>query len=224
MTAPELVFQPWPKTPRLFRDAVITEKIDGTNAAVQIREVDPTPYDSEQVPGSFMLTDTDATGARRTYLVQAQSRKRLIYPNADGEIRDNYGFAAWVHENRAGLIRALGEGIHFGEWWGHGIQRGYDLPEGDRRFSLFNTHRHAKVLEAMAAGYIPAVPGLGVVPVLDAYTFSTERVEQVKARLVESGSVAAPGFMNPEGVIVYHSAINGVFKSLIENDDKPKGE
>ena len=25
-------FEPWPKTPRLRRDCVITEKIDGTNA------------------------------------------------------------------------------------------------------------------------------------------------------------------------------------------------
>ena len=29
-----LVFQPWPKTPRLFRDIFITEKIDGTNVGI----------------------------------------------------------------------------------------------------------------------------------------------------------------------------------------------
>lgn len=31
-----LEFQPWPKIARLNRDIVITEKIDGTNAAVHI--------------------------------------------------------------------------------------------------------------------------------------------------------------------------------------------
>lgn len=34
---------------------------------------------------------------------------------------------------------------------------------------------------------------------------------------------AAPGFMRPEGVVVYHSA-GQVFKALIENDDQPKGD
>jgi hypothetical protein len=32
-------FQGWPKTPRLFRDMIVTEKIDGTNSAVIIEEV-----------------------------------------------------------------------------------------------------------------------------------------------------------------------------------------
>lgn len=29
-------FKAWPKIPRLFRDVIITEKIDGTNAAIHI--------------------------------------------------------------------------------------------------------------------------------------------------------------------------------------------
>ena len=35
----------------------------------------------------------------------------------------------------------LGPGRHFGEWWGHGIQRNYGLKE--KRFSLFNVQRWA---------------------------------------------------------------------------------
>lgn len=34
----ELAFQKYPSTPRLFRDMVITEKIDGTNVAIGITE------------------------------------------------------------------------------------------------------------------------------------------------------------------------------------------
>lgn len=93
-------FKAWPKTPRLFRDVVITEKIDGTNAAV--------------------IVDED------TGTVWAQSRKRLIYP---GKQTDNYGFAGWVEENKNELRDLLGPGHHYGEWWGKGIQHGYGLDE-----------------------------------------------------------------------------------------------
>src|SRR5690349_186886 len=36
MSAPE--FRPWPKTPRLFKDVTVTEKIDGSNGALHITE------------------------------------------------------------------------------------------------------------------------------------------------------------------------------------------
>ena len=47
--------------------------------------------------------------------------------------QDNFGFARWVKEHEDELRTGLGPGTHFGEWWGLGIQRGYDLHE--RRFS-----------------------------------------------------------------------------------------
>ena len=65
--------------------------------------------------------------------VRAGSRKRWITPEDD-----NFGFAAWVRDH-AEELRGLGEGHHFGEWWGRGIQRGYGLQT--RRFSLFNVDR-----------------------------------------------------------------------------------
>ena len=36
------------------------------------------------------------------------------------------------------------------------------------------------------------------------------------------GSIAAPGFLRPEGVVVFHTAAMIGFKKTIENDDKPK--
>lgn len=63
------------------------------------------------------------------------SRTRWITPDAD-----NYGFSRWAHEHKDELL-ALGPGRHFGEWWGSGCQRGYDLPKGEKRFSLFNSCR-----------------------------------------------------------------------------------
>ena len=93
-------FVEWPKIHRLFREVVITEKIDGTNAAIGI---------------SDDLSE-----------VRAQSRKKLITP---GKSTDNYGFAAWVYANKDALVDALGPGLHFGEWCGKGVQQGYGMDE-----------------------------------------------------------------------------------------------
>ena len=174
-------FQAFPKIPRLRREVVITEKIDGTNAAVIITE------DGE---------------------IAAQSRSRLLTP---GKTTDNYGFAAWVQDNREELLR-LGPGRHFGEWYGQGIQRNYGLTE--RRFALFNTAR-------WDPWSVLTPPCCSVVPVL--YTGNLADVDEVVRVLREGGSCAVPGFMQPEGVVVYHTASRSLFKQLLDNDDTPKG-
>lgn len=206
-------FKAWPKTPRLFRDMIITEKIDGTNAAVQILHISDLPHWIIDPP---VLFDGDAryitTIVDNEHILVAQSRKRIITPEYD-----NFGFARWVQENATGLVEVLGKGTHFGEWWGNGIQRGYGLPNGDKRFSLFNVSTHADK-------DLSVVPGLDIVPVLCRYTFDTYVVEIVKENLRNNGSVAAPGFMKPEGVVVFHTASGKVYKSLLENDQNPKGE
>ena len=49
-------FTEWPKTPRLFRDMIVTEKIDGTNSAVGIKpisEVDRVTAWNEEVVTFF---------------------------------------------------------------------------------------------------------------------------------------------------------------------------
>ena len=216
-------FTAWPKTPRLFRDAVITEKIDGTNAAVVV-ERHPFgafaggSYPAGTIAGIIGDARDEAGEPVDEFLVGAQSRSRLLGATKQ---TDNMGFGRWVEANAANLVRALGEGVHFGEWWGNGIQRGYGLPEGDKRFSLFNVHRYQKLLDAYEG---EPIPGLGVVPVLDTYTFSTERTEKVLKELADTGSQAAPGFMRPEGIVVFHSQSRSVYKALLENDHLPKGQ
>jgi hypothetical protein len=174
-----IVFREFSKIPRLSRECVVTEKLDGTNACVAIDE-----------DGSM----------------QAQSRSRLIYP-AD----DNFGFAAWMRENEDEL-RKLGPGHHFGEWWGVGIQRGYGMHE--RRFSLFNVSKWADDAVRPACCH--------VVPVLYAGEFCTAQIDNVVERLREHGSVAKPGFGQPEGIIVYHVAAGFMFKKTCTHDDEPK--
>lgn len=171
-------FKKFRKIPRLSRDIVITEKLDGTNGQIYVPE------------------DLDPSG------VCVGSRNRWLSLETD-----NFGFCKWVHENMEELLQ-LGSGCHYGEWWGEGIQRGYGLKE--KRFSLFNT----SLIE------VPSCCSL--VPVLYVGNFDTNEIDRCLSELEEGGSVAAPGFMSPEGICIYHTASCSYFKKTIVGDDKPK--
>jgi hypothetical protein len=220
-------FRGWPKIARLFRDVVITEKIDGTNAAIGIQQF---PFGwhvggidddgiSHEVPENATLvmgpenSDNGWGLPDVEYLVYAQSRSRVIAPGKT----DNHGFAGWVHGNAQALVDVLGVGLHFGEYWGSGINRGYGLPKGQKRFSLFNTSRWHMCDEKFYS-----VEGLGVVPILYQGEFSTLAVKTTMEILRLGGSAAAPQFMQPEGIVVFHTAANEMFKATLENDEMPK--
>jgi hypothetical protein len=199
-------FTGFPSIARLRRDCVISEKIDGSNAAVFIEELNS---EMDYSDDKFMIAEIkDDNAVFDTYYgVYAQSRKRLITPQDD-----NFGFAKWVQANAEGLVEALGVGLHFGEWFGSGIQRGYGLPKGEKRFYLFNTSRWKDV-------DFSAVPGLGVVPELFVGEFSTENIDRVKAELLETGSHASPGFPCPEGLVIYHTASKNLYKVTYGPED-----
>lgn len=170
-------FRSFPKIARVSRECVITEKIDGTNAQIRIKE---------------------------GQIVSVGSRNRFITIQ-----NDNHRFAAWVEQNKDELIK-LGDGLHFGEWWGIGIQRSYGLFE--RRFSLFRVPKDLVELPKCVS----------VVPTLYTGPFTTEAIEKVLADLVVKGSIAAPGFMKPEGIVIYHKAAGVMFKKTTENDETGK--
>lgn len=141
----------------------------------------------------------------------AGSRSRwLLTP--DGLLEDNFGFGRWVLEHQEELIPGLGIGRHYGEWWGAGIQRKYGLDE--KRFSLFNTKQWSTP-DRPACCY--------VVPVLYQGAFDQIIIEDWINTLRTEGSQAAPGFMKPEGVVIWHDAARVYFKKTIEGDEKPKG-
>lgn len=178
----QVVFQPWPKIPRWNK---------------QVWTI------TEKIDGTnacvIVPENKDAP-------VQAQSRTRLITPESD-----NYGFAKWVQAN-ADKLRRLGPGHHFGEWWGSGIQRGYGLTNGEKRFSLFNAHRYNN-----HPGGLPDC--CLVVPVLYCSN-QTPDIEAVMERLKLSGSKAAPEFMSPEGIIIHVGG--NIYKKTFR--DEHKGE
>jgi hypothetical protein len=173
-------FQPFPKIARLYRECIITEKIDGANSQIIVGE-----------DGS----------------VACGSRSRLLSVEDD-----NFGFAAWVRDNEAYLF-TLGPGAHFGEWWGSGIQRRYGITE--KRFSLFNTSRWNEETKPKCCH---------VVPVLATGIFSSLLIEGCMNRLRVEGSVAVPGCMRPEGIIIYHIASGMYFKATLERDEEWKGK
>lgn len=138
------------------------------------------------------------------------SRNRWVTPEAD-----NAGFARWGRENEEAL-RRLGYGRHYGEWWGQGIQRTYGLKE--KRFTLFNTGRWK---DGLPEG-LPA--NVGVVPILYQGPNVEGAIEDELENLRITGSRVAPGFMRPEGIVIFHSASRGLYKRTLENDEKPKGQ
>ncbi len=135
------------------------------------------------------------------------SRSRWITPDDD-----NFGFARWVYEHNGELTK-LGPGYHYGEWWGAGIQRRYGLTE--KRFSLFNVHRWGDVAtRPLCCDVVPELArGMDVRAV----------TEEALLLLRCMGSKAAPGFMKPEGVVVFHTAASALFKVTLEKDEAPKG-
>lgn len=190
-------YKEFAKISRLSRPCVVTEKIDGTNAQVHILD-----------DGRIFA------GSRNRYLFPVDKRN------------DNFGFGQWVHDN-ADELSKLGPGRHYGEWWGSGIQRTYGLKE--KRFSLFNTARWVQSYAGSSRAraelvdkqeYAPEC--CHVVPVLYTGPFTTEAIDNVVAELARCGSLAALGFMNPEGVVVFHTAASVLFKKTVKNDESHK--
>lgn len=201
----DITFEGFPKVPRYSRECIVTEKIDGTNAQIMI------DHDGRFYPGS-----------------------RTRWLSLDN---DNHGFARWAFDHREELTRGLGPGRHFGEWWGQGIQRGYGLKE--KRFSLFNVIRwdvemfrefklHPWELRRdKDRGQEPVFKQppqcCRVVPVILTCKFGDLEVNRILGSLSTYGSFASLGFMNPEGIVIYHTAGGYLFKKTLEKDDEHKG-
>lgn len=197
-------FEPFRKIARFSREIVVTEKIDGTSGIIGISEPGVTP-DGANKPVSIIETPAGPIS------IYAGSRTRWLLPMKG---LDNHGFAGWVFQNAEEILH-LGPGRHYGEWWGQGIQRGY--AQTFKRFSLFNVSRWS----GPNRGGAPEC--CSTVPVLYQGEFTTEAVHDALGWLSRYGSCAAPGFMRPEGVVVYHTAGNVLFKKTLDRDEIPKG-
>lgn len=156
----DVEFKGWGKTARMKTNQItITEKIDGTNACVIVKDGE---------------------------VIGFQSRNRLIKPGDD-----NMGFAFWGHNNREELAK-LGDGYHYGEWAGPGIQKNPHMLE-EKTFFLFNTFRPQETLPECVKQ----------VPVLYQGSYSDEAIKETMQELWEHAGAAR---YVPEGIIVYFHA------------------
>lgn len=201
------MFEPFPKLTRFSHDWTITEKIDGTNAQILIvsdANPDALPLASEEMQAAQL-------GSGHGFGIYAGSRNRFLTVGKG----DNHSFAQFVQERAPELISTLGEGRHYGEWYGGGIgPRQYGLSKGEKRFALFNASRWTGV----------ELPDrVDVVPVLyQGYLEQSRTFDDCLEALRIGGSHIAPGFMNPEGIVMYHGPSRTLFKRTFEYDELGK--
>lgn len=208
-------FKAWPKTPRLANELMhITEKIDGSNACIVILPFDPA-YDVFEASQNFTLV----TVAGEDYKVAAQSKGRYLF---DEKGKDNFNFARWVQENIIELVRTLGYGRHYGEWWGSGIQRGYGLVNGERRFSLFDTRRWGHQSEGYESIVNSKVINIDVVPELYHGAVDLAQINEILRILDMDGSQVVESYQKAEGVIVNFALSRVSYKAFIDDDGRPK--
>lgn len=132
-------------------------------------------------------------------IVGVQSRNRLITPEDD-----NYGFAQWVNDNTQDLL-SLGDGYHYGEWAGLGIQKNHHGLDC-KKFFLFNTFRWNDKN--------PNRPSCcDTVPVLFEGVLEPDTIEKLLNELKAKSSDS----YSPEGVVVYYHAMSSYTKHTIKS-------
>lgn len=192
-------FIPFPKIARLARLAIISEKIDGTNAQVMITE------DGDVFAGSrtrWITPEDDNYGFARWVAGNKDTLLKLGPGRHMGEwwglgINRNYG----LKEKRFSLFNVL-------RWCPYG-QEPERIPTADPRIEKWQ--------EALPEGLL-------LVPELRRCEFSTRECHEAVGDLRECGSFAAPGFSKPEGIVCFHVAANTAFKMTLDNDGLPKGK
>jgi RNA ligase len=186
-------FIAWPKIPRGANENIcITEKMDGSNACVIIDKMEDTG---------------------QHYIGGVQSRKRLIYPNLEVKDGDNFGFAQWVADNNHDLLK-MGEGYHYGEWTGEGIQKNPHGLKG-RTFYLFNSARwnDQNPNRPDCCSVVPVLYTGNITPDIIEITMD-ELFHDYVGRRNETGSL-----VKPEGIVVWYSKTRRFEKYTFETPD-----
>jgi hypothetical protein len=178
-------FKAWPKIPRIKGlPVVITEKVDGTNACVIVE------------------------GGK---VVGCQSRNNLLAHNNTGEltiVQDNMGFAQWVVGNQASLVE-LGDGYHYGEWAGPGIQNNPHKLE-TKKFFLFNTGRWNNENKPHVCD---------VVPVLHRGKWDADDIDSLMHWLDQGFNAGQLCTDYAEGIIIYFESLNTYAKHTLKSPE-----
>lgn len=153
-------------------NVTITEKIDGTNGCIVVKEGE---------------------------VVGVQSRNRALVVGDD-----NFGFAGWVEANKE-AIATLGDGYHYGEWAGEGIQKNPHKFVG-KKFLLFNTSRpHDSLPDCV-----------DMVPILYEGEFlGKDHLDTLMDDLLSSRELEG---VKPEGIIIYWHSMRLAQKYTYQNN------
>ena len=206
------MFERFPSLTRFSHGWTITEKLDGTNAAINIVLDDESSLGDVTIHADSLIARVDGFG------VFAQNRSKLITP---GKSTDNNGFARFVQDNAEEIVAKLGEGRHFGEWVGKGInKRHYNLP--NKQFALFNVNRWEGADLPENITTVPSIvrnaylddPGSAALEALHGLRLMGSHFGPRKS----DGS----GYDNPEGVVMYHAPSNTAFKKTFDYDELGK--
>jgi len=173
-------------------------------------EFKPWPKIGRENPLNVVITEKiDGTNAciiiQNGEIVGVQSRKRFITPDDD-----NYGFAQWVQDNQDDLLK-LGDGYHYGEWAGEGIQKN-PLQLKGKHFFLFNVDRWRD-------GRQERPKCCDCVPVLYEGQLVVGVIENLLCDMKEECQL--PNGRKREGVVVYHRASRTMSKHTVKT---PKGK
>lgn len=165
------------------------------------------------------LVTEKVDGTNAQIYVPADPSEPLLYGSRNQWVtseKDNMGFARFVHEH-ADMFRRLGPGRHFAEWYGAGIQRRYGLDH--KRLMIFNVDRFEG---GLPGGFADTFGDrVHLAPVLYRGPVDTNAIQAAIDKLYAEGSVAVPGWKQPEGVIVQ---IAGSRWKVTDNGDVHKGQ
>lgn len=192
---------PNPKMPRLSREAVITEKIDGTSSTIWISE---DGLELRAGSRNRWITPTDDNYGFARWVECNHTELFKLGPGWHrGEwwgqgIQRNYG----VPDKRFSLFNAS-------RWSPSSPECGI----GEWCYS-FNGVEDAEGVKINCCR---------VVPTIWRGTFDTFDINSAIEMLKSHGSFASPGFRNPEGIVIYHAAAKILFKKTIESDESAKG-
>ena len=153
---------------------------------------------TEKIDGSNGLIFIDT----ETNTILAGSRNRWITPEDD-----NFGFAQFVHDNSEDLM-SLGDGYHYGEWWGQGIQRRYAMDQ--KIFSLFNNPRWAN--NPIKPECCDVVPHVFAGTMSEYNTFFEKSLQDTHSYAAEKYDVL---FNDVEGYMVWFAGTKEYMKHII---------
>lgn len=162
--------------------------------------------------GCTITEKIDGTNAQ-IYITEDEflvgSRNRWITSESD-----NFGFAKFCYANKEELIKNLGPGRHFGEWWGGGVTKAKFPGKEGKTLSLFDNPSLWECPLNIGGVRVSAPP------ILYSGDYKDGLVTSIMEKLISDGSVNWPG-TEVEGIVLRFKT-GEKFKVTV--DDRSKWE